>query len=101
MRSLQPTRRSFVCLIVHYNCIGFNCLGDDGLDELVDALPQNTHLRVLHLDGNDLSTEFARNWLMPALVANTSLQEISSGHTEADAFVAARTAAVAAIVVHA
>ena len=43
-----------------------------------------------------MSDEFARNRLMPALAANTSLQMLDSGNAEADAFIAARTAAAAA-----
>ena len=74
-----------------------NCeLGDDGLGPLVDALPLNTHLRELGCIDNGMSVAFARNRLMPALAANTSLQILHSGDADADALVAARTAATAA-----
>ena len=62
----------------------------------MDALPRNTHLRELVCRGNGMRAAFARKRLMPALAANTSLQKLVSGHAEADAFIAARTAAAAA-----
>ena len=71
-------------------------LGDDGLGPLVDALPHNTHLRELGCMDYDMSAAFARDRLMPALAANTSLQILQSGNSDADALVAARTATAAA-----
>ena len=68
----------------------------DGLGPLVDALPLNTHLQKLIISENNTSAAFARNRLMPALAANTSLQILHSGDSDADALVAARTAATAA-----
>ena len=76
--------------------ISYNELGDIGLAPLVDALPHNTHLRELQCDRNAMSAEFARDRLMPALAANTGLRVLASLNAEADAFISARTAAMAA-----
>jgi Ran GTPase-activating protein (RanGAP) involved in mRNA processing and transport len=54
-------------------------LGDDGLRALFDALPRNSHLRTLDVSGNNMSDAFARDVLLPALRANTSLRELSAG----------------------
>ena len=51
-------------------------LGDVGTGPLVDALAQNTHLRVLDIWDNDISAEFAAERLLPAVRANTSLCEL-------------------------
>jgi hypothetical protein len=51
-------------------------LGDAGLRGLVEALPRNTHLRELTLWGNGTSAAFARDVLLPALRANTSLRSL-------------------------
>jgi hypothetical protein len=51
-------------------------LGDAGLGPLFDALPRNTHLRTLHCCENDVSEAFARDVLLPAVRANTSLREL-------------------------
>ena len=75
--------------------VSWNGLADAGLGPLVDALPRNTHLRELSCRTNyGFSAAFAREVLIPALAANTSLQKLHSGDAEADAFIAARTAAV-------
>ena len=80
--------------------VSLNRLGDAGMGPLVDALPRTTRLRQLlcfDKNGNEMmSAAFAQDRLMPALAANTSLRMLKSGHAEADAFVAARTAAAAA-----
>ena len=73
--------------------------GDQLLGPLVDALPLNTHLRELRCKNNGMRAEFTRDRLMAALAANTSLQTLRSGCAEADAFIAARTAAMAAAAV--
>jgi hypothetical protein len=69
-------------------------LGDDGLRALFDALPYNTHLRSLMCYGNDMSDAFARDVLLPAVRANTSLRTLSVGlpasACEAQALVAQR-----------
>jgi hypothetical protein len=49
-------------------------LGDAGLGPLVDALPQNTHLRSLECRMNHLSEAFKRDRLLPAVRANAWLQ---------------------------
>ena len=69
-------------------------LGDDGLGPLVDALPHNTHLRELGCMDYDMSAAFARDRLMPALTANTSLRRLISDNYEANEFISARTAAM-------
>jgi hypothetical protein len=82
-------------------------LDDAGLRPLFDALPANTHLRTLNVAGNDMSPEFARDVLLPAARANTSLRQLivllhpgrfeGDAHMrEAQALVAARGDAVAA-----
>jgi hypothetical protein len=73
------------------------------LGPLVDALPLNTHLRMLNLDLNRFTVDFARDRLLPAVRANTSLQHLSVQQNapvngflhEAAALVAARNAAAA------
>jgi hypothetical protein len=49
-------------------------LNDAGLAPLVDALPANTHLRVLYCRYNQLSEAFMRDRLLPAVRANPWLQ---------------------------
>jgi hypothetical protein len=69
----------------------------------VDALPLNTHLRTLNLDCNSFTGVFARDRLLPAVRANTSLRHLSAENytrdnkflREAEALVAARNAAAA------
>jgi hypothetical protein len=84
-----------------------NHLGDAGLGPLFEALPANTHLRTLNVATNDMSPEFARDVLLPAARANTSLRQLivllRPGRFEGDvhmreaqALVAARGDAVAA-----
>jgi hypothetical protein len=53
-------------------------LGDVGLRPLFEALPRNTHLRVLITTriGNDMSEALARDVLLPAVRANTSLTHL-------------------------
>jgi hypothetical protein len=51
-------------------------LGDDGMRPLFEALPRNTHLRVLYCLYNAISEAFARDVLLPALRANTSLRKL-------------------------
>jgi hypothetical protein len=48
-------------------------LGDMGLGPLFAALPRNTHLRTLECYENGMSAAFARDVLLPAVRANTSL----------------------------
>jgi hypothetical protein len=71
------------------------------LGPLLDALPLNTHLRTLNLDYHRFTDDFARDRLLPAVRANTSLRhlKIRQGANrflrEAAALVAARNAAAA------
>jgi hypothetical protein len=51
----------------------FNHLGDAGLAPIVEALPLNRHLRYLNLRDNDMREAFAREQLLPAVRANTTL----------------------------
>jgi hypothetical protein len=61
--------------------VSYSSLEDAGLGPLVDALPGNTHLlcldlRVDLLENDGMSEAFARNRLLPAVRANTSLHEL-------------------------
>ena len=61
-------------------------LRDAGLRPLLEALPGNTHLLELLCPGNGMSTAFARDMLLPAVRANTSLRSLEAnddGNTEA------------------
>ncbi len=52
-------------------------LTDAALGPLVDALPANTHLRVLDCSANTITETFKRDRLMPAVRANPWLEAIS------------------------
>jgi hypothetical protein len=57
--------------------IGFhNSLKDAGLAPILEALALNRHLRKLDVVNNDMSDAFARERLMPAVLANTTLREL-------------------------
>jgi hypothetical protein len=66
---------------LHVLDASWSWLGDAGWGPLVDALPGNTHLR--RLRGCDregrLSEAFARDLLLPAVRANTSLRTLRTG----------------------
>jgi hypothetical protein len=47
-----------------------------GLAPLVDALPRNTHLRLLDCAETDMSNTFVHDRFLPAIRANTSLREL-------------------------
>ena len=49
-------------------------LGDLGLAPLVEALRLNSNLRSLNISGNHMSSEFARDRLLPAVRVNTGLR---------------------------
>ena len=51
-------------------------LGDAGLRPLIDALAHNTHLWLLDCWNTGMSDEFARESLLPAVRANTSLRTL-------------------------
>jgi hypothetical protein len=53
-------------------------LGDDGLRPLFEALPRNTHLRELRCHDDGMSEAFARDALLPAVRANSSLTKLSA-----------------------
>jgi hypothetical protein len=55
-------------------------LRDDGLRALFEALPRNSHLRVLCVAGHDMSEAFARDVMLPAVRANTSLRKLDARH---------------------
>jgi hypothetical protein len=87
--------------------VGFSDLGDAGLRPLFEALPRNTYLRTLDISRNGISSDFARDVLLPAVRANTGLRELiildvgaAAGNCafrrEAQALLAARRAAAAA-----
>jgi hypothetical protein len=79
--------------------LAFCDLGDDGLRALFEALPHNTHLRELDCSHNGSSEAFARDVLLPAVRANTSLRKLearsqfSVSATEAERIVSRRAAA--------
>jgi hypothetical protein len=78
--------------------VSANSLGDEELRPLLHALPANTHLRALNVSWSDMSEAFARDVLLPAVRANTSLRRLSARRfgvvssvvREATALVAAR-----------
>jgi hypothetical protein len=85
-------------------CMARDEAGLLALGWLLDVLPLNTHLRTLDLDHNYLCTnDFARDRLLPAVRANTSLRHLSVRRLddnneflhEAAALVAARNASAA------
>ena len=55
----------------------FDChWGEGGLAELCDALPRNSHLRTLNMNGDPVSASFIRDLLLPAVRANTGLRTL-------------------------
>lgn len=60
--------------------ISCNALGDDGLRQVVNALPANRHLRELDCQINAMSAEFARDHLLPAVRANTGLRKLVANY---------------------
>jgi hypothetical protein len=61
-------------------------LGDTGMGLLIDVLPQNNHLHTLACACNNMTEEFMRNRLRPAVQANLSLRKltlIDEDHDEA------------------
>jgi hypothetical protein len=65
------------CASLHELEVNDCALGDAGLAPLADALPLNTHLRVLECMSNEVSEECARLRLLPAVHANSSLRMLS------------------------
>ncbi len=68
---------------LHTLDISFCSLGDAGFGLLMDALPQNTHLHTLHCADNDITEDFVRNRVRPAVQANTSLHKLILADDEA------------------
>jgi hypothetical protein len=62
--------------------IGFCGLGDEGMRPVVEALRHNTHLTKLDCNNNSVSEAFARERLLPAVRANTSLRELAASSDE-------------------
>jgi hypothetical protein len=89
---------------LHLSHIALNDVGLLGLPPLLNALALNTHLHTLNLGYSHCTNNFARNVLLPAVRANTSLRHLvvrSLGGNqtelmrEAEALVTARSAAAA------
>ena len=59
-------------------------LGDAGLGPLFDALPRNSHLRELDCSLTGMSAAFARDVVLPAVRANTSLRKLDASASWAD-----------------
>ena len=59
--------------VLHVLSFFGNSLGDVGLTPIVEALPLNHHLSMLDVSGNGMSEEFARDLVVPAVRANTTL----------------------------
>ena len=51
-------------------------LGEAGLGLLCDALPRNSHLRLLDIRYNGVPAAFFRDRLLPAVRANTGLRKL-------------------------
>ena len=75
-------------------------LGEAGLALIFETLPQSSPLKELHIYGETISREFARDAILPAVRANTSLRKLKLTSSkdgtypelvEAQAIVAART----------
>jgi hypothetical protein len=82
--------------------VGLCHLGDDGMRALFDALPHNMHLQELECSHNGICDAFARDVLLPAVRANTSLRKLATwsrasaaaeAEAEAEAIVSRRAAA--------
>jgi hypothetical protein len=65
---------------LQFSLIAEDQTGVLGLGPLVDALPLNTHLRVLNLSHMRCTNDFARDRLLPAVRANTSLRHFIVAH---------------------
>jgi hypothetical protein len=81
MPALQPVAVLAALVVanvpaLHTLDISYCRLGDAAMGMLVDALPQNNHLRTLKCAGNDMTEGFIRNRLLPAVQANASLRKL-------------------------
>ena len=70
-----------------------NALGNAGLAELVDALPHNRNLRLLDISDNRVSERFLARRLLPAVRANTGLQQLKCKNVPVPGVAAGRAAA--------
>jgi hypothetical protein len=67
---------------LHVLDCAWNSLRDSGLAPIVEALTVNRHLRELDLGWNGMSEAFARERLLPAVRANTTLRKLEcEAHT--------------------
>jgi hypothetical protein len=57
-------------------------LADDALAPIVEALPLNRHLLTLDVGGTGMSEAFARERLLPAVRANTTLCKLTCANSE-------------------
>jgi len=79
--------------------LSWSCLGEAGLAPIFEVLPRSSSLKELCFSYETISHEFARDVILPAVRANTSLRKLKIGTSrsevpelaEAEAIVAART----------
>ena len=91
---------------LHTLDVSYCRIDDASMRPLLEALPGNAHLHVLKCSSNYMSAAFARDVLLPAMRANTSLRSLYahgfdytmelSGQQSADALVAERAAGLPA-----
>jgi hypothetical protein len=72
--------------------LAFNSLHEETLRALFNALPGNTHLRTLRVSYETMSAAFARDVLLPAVRANTSLRALHMGYGDVQRNAGAREA---------
>jgi hypothetical protein len=65
---------------LHVLRCGDYSLGDAGLATIVEALPLNRHLRTLDVSNSGMTEACARERLLPAVRANTTLRELKCTH---------------------
>jgi hypothetical protein len=70
----------------------------EGLGQVLEALPFNTHLTKLDCSGNHRTEEFARQQLLPAVRANTGLRELVAREYDGEFEVAAAVHEAVALV---
>jgi hypothetical protein len=63
--------------------VNYCYLGDDAARPLFAAVAGSTRLRTLQCYGNDISAECAREAVLPAIQANTSLRKLDFGYAPA------------------
>jgi len=77
----------FASLVTHNSALqklnlSYNNLGAAGLGPIFEALPRSSTLKELVYTGsyNEINREFARDVILPAVRANTSLRTLNIGH---------------------